>query len=380
MKFRTTGSTLLGLIRGLSVRKDALPVHLDLADDGTLSLTSRESFYWLRRLAAVEAIEPGGVDIDRYLLVNLARFGKDTITVSATTERIEVEADDLSLGGSNAASSDLPGTPQMPSEMAAAKSSEFSEALKKVLYAVDHDRDSVRPALQGVYFDSRDGKLALVTTDGVRLAVAYTSVPWETPVLVWAGTLTTFRPDDETITLGIAKSPSGEPQALYVGNGREALWIHLIQAEFVNYRRILDEPLEAQAKVTLSANECLLKLRRILLSPPPTRQSIGHLRGRAHRGDPSCFLTVSEADASGATLSVERRDEYTARVRVGATASGKARVCVNASYLLDLLRVHKGEELTLSIREPYAPILVETPETRHLLLPLRTYEDQRLAA
>lgn len=380
MKFRTTGSTLLGLMRGLSLKKDALPAHLELADDGTLSFTVREPMYWLRRLAAVEAIEPGSMNMDRHLLTNLARFGKDILTVSATTERIEVAADGLNVGAKNTAPSDLPDGPRMPFEMVAAKASEFSKALKKVLYAVDHDKYSVRPALQDVYFDSRDGKLALVATDGVRLAVASTSIPWETPVLVWAGTLTMFRPDDETITLGITKSPSGEPQTLHIGNGREALWIHLVQAEFVNYRRILDDPIEAQAKVTLSADECLLKLRRIFLSPPPTRQSIGHLRGRAHRGDPSCFLTVSEADASGATLSVERRDEYTARVRVGATASGKARVCVNASYLLDLLRVHKGEELTLSIREPYAPILVETPETRHLLLPLRTYEDQRLAA
>ncbi|MHB8927791.1 MAG: hypothetical protein ACYC9Q_09080 [Bacillota bacterium] len=362
------------------MRKDALPVHLDLADDGTLSLTAREPFYWLRRLAAVEAIEPGSVNTDRYLLANLTRFGKDTLTVTAIPERIEVAADDLSLGARNAASSDLPDSPEMPSEMVAAKASEFGKALKKVLYAADHDKDSVRPALQCVYFDSRDGKLALVATDGVRLAVAPTSIPWETPVLVWADTLTMFRPDDETITLGITKSPSGEPQALHIGNGREALWIHLVQAEFVNYRRILDDPIEAPAKVTLSADECLLKLRRILLSPPPTRQSIGHLRGRAHRGDPSCFVTVSEADASGVTFSVERRDEYAAQVRVPAAVSGSARVCVNGRYLLDLLRVHKGEELTLSLRKPYAPILAETPEATHLLLPLRTYEDDRLAA
>ncbi len=380
MKFRTTGSTFLGLMRGLSLKNNALPVHLELAADGTLSLTAREPFYWLRRLAAVEAIEPGSVNIDRYLLANLTRFGKDTITVSATAERIEVTADGLSLGASNFAPSDLPAAPQMPSEMVAAKASEFSKALKKILYATDHDKDAVRPALLGVYFDSRDGKLALVTTDGVRLAVAPTSIPWETPVLVWADTLTMFRPGDETITLGITKSPSGEPETFHIGNGREALWIHIIRAEFVNYRRILDDPIEAQAKVTLSADECLLKLSRILLSPPATRQSVGHLRGRAHHGDPSCFLTVSEADASGVTFSVERRDEYTARVRVGAAVSGKARLCVNARYLLDLLRVHKGEELTLSIRTPYAPILVETTEAKHLLLPLRTYEDDRLAA
>ncbi|MHB0885521.1 MAG: hypothetical protein ACYC41_06510 [Bacillota bacterium] len=190
MKFRTTGLTLLGLMRGLSVRKDALPVHLDLADNGTLSLTSREPWYWLRRLAAVEAIEPGCVDIDRCPLANLARFGKDTITVTATPERIEVAADDLSLGARNAASPDLPDSPEMPSEMVAAKASEFGKALKKVLYAADHDKDSVRPALQCVYFDNRDGKLALVATDGVRLAVAPTSIPWETPVLVRADTLT----------------------------------------------------------------------------------------------------------------------------------------------------------------------------------------------
>ncbi len=79
MKFRTTGSILLGLMRGLSVRKDALPVHLDLAADGILSLTAREPFHWLRRLEAVETFEAGGVDIDRYLLADLAKFGKDTI-------------------------------------------------------------------------------------------------------------------------------------------------------------------------------------------------------------------------------------------------------------------------------------------------------------
>jgi DNA polymerase III subunit beta len=215
---------------------------------------------------------------------------------------------------------------------------ELASALGAVRFAVSADPEL--PALGGVLFDVTEGSVTLVATDRYRLAVA--SVPAQTSdgaartVLVPAA-------------LADAIVATEAPQ-VQLALGADTITVHagavtvegkLIPDTFPDYRRLL--PAENAPAVPITT-----QLRAALTAPTPRTM-------RREQDGASYDVTILTTRNDGQIIVTDQNEG----------------IGVNREFLLEALDADGEGQLELSLDGPIAPLVIRSPRSVSLLMPVR---------
>ena len=139
-------------------------------------------------------------------------------------------------------------------------SQNLKDGLKKTSYAISVDE--TRYVLNGILFSFKDNKLALVATDGRRLALVELEVEFpssqETEIIVSTKAVTEIQRllrEEGEVKLSI-----GENQIAFELN-RTLLVSKLIEGNYPNYRQVI--PSEAKERIRLERETFLTAVRRV---------------------------------------------------------------------------------------------------------------------
>jgi DNA polymerase III beta subunit len=176
-----------GLAQVLNVvgSKATMPILSNVlieAEKDQISLTTTNLDLGIRCKIKAEVKEAGSVTLPVKRLASIIRELPNVDVVFDCSPNHQVK---LTSGGSNfrimgIGKEEFPPLPEFGDEKAfTLEQSELAEMLRSVSYA--QSTDETRYILNGVYFNFRDGKLALVATDGRRLALR----PWLSSRTSW---------------------------------------------------------------------------------------------------------------------------------------------------------------------------------------------------
>lgn len=231
--------------------------------------------------------------------------------------------------------------PEIPMHRCTLPAVALVHALREVRYAVSHDPDQER--LHGVYLDSEPGRVRVVATDRYRLATSavVTSEPTDLHLLLPVAAVDELLAGDLIGSLDVL-----------VSDGTITLTSEgcIVQAEvpdvdFPSYRTLLEH---GRREVLVDA----VALRTQLETEATTTVA----REGSAIADDVCLLTIGHRE-----------------VQVGATdAPDAVVVAVNRQFLLQAL--HTGNQLTLGIDDPIAPLAIRNPHRDgavSVLMPVR---------
>ena len=217
----------------------------------------------------------------------------------------------------------------------------FVRALREVRYAVCEDPD--QPRLHGVYLDSEPGQVRMVATDRHRLATSSLITAEQTDLHLLLPT--------EAVDELLAGDVTGSLDVLVSGD-----------------------------TVTLSSERCIARAQVPDVDFPSYRTFLEHgrsevpidaiaLRAELESG-PTTTLT---RDNDAASYDVSLLSIGNGEVHVGSTAEPDVLVvAVNREFLLQALQA--GNQLTLGLDDPIAPLAIRSPErdgTVSILMPVR---------
>lgn len=232
-------------------------------------------------------------------------------------------------------------TTEVPMHRCTLPAAELIRALREVRYAVSGDPDE--PRLNGVYLDSEPGRLLVVATDRYRLATSTVATPEPTDLHLLLPTEAV----DELLAGGFTGSLEvvvDDGAITFSGDGGRVR-ATVPDVDFPSYRGFLDH-----GRRTVTVDAAAL---------------------RAELGAGPIETLTRESD--GVAYDVSRLSISASEVRVGPSDDPDAVVvAVNREFLLQAL--HGGDQLTLGLDEPIAPLAIRDPEREgamSILMPVR---------
>jgi DNA polymerase-3 subunit beta len=212
--------------------------------------------------------------------------------------------------------------------------SELAEALRAVRFAVGSDPEL--PVLGGVLLDVEARVLTLVATDRYRLAAAPVPVREGPPVSAVVPAAFADRiPAADVVTISV------DGEHVEVRADAETLTGDLIQDTFPDYRRLLPD------------------------GPIPAALPVDDAQRAAFATAPA---TTMRREQDGAEYEVVVLTQGPDGITVGAGGDG---VAVNREFLLEALDAGGAGQLVLSLDGPIAPLVVRSPRSVSLLMPVR---------
>lgn len=218
---------------------------------------------------------------------------------------------------------------------------ELKRALSEIRYAISSDPD--RPTLNGVFLDSEPGRLRVVATDRYRLATTTLALsePCELHCLLPTTAVDELLAVEQTGLLDVVVA---DGTITLTGEGG-TVRAQVPDVDFPPYRSWLEL---GRSEVPVDA-----VAMRAALDAAPTE---GHTR-----------------DSDGAAYQVSRLSVTARGVEVGASEDPDALVIgVNRAFLLQALGA--GDQLTLGLDDPIAPLAIRNPHQEgalSLLMPVR---------
>ena len=217
----------------------------------------------------------------------------------------------------------------------------FVHALREVRYAVCDDPEQSR--LHGVYLDSEPGRIRVVATDRYRLATSalVTSEQTDLHLLLPTAAVDQLLASDVTGSLDVLVTDG----TVTLTNERCTVQAQVPDVDFPSYRTLLEH---GRREVPVDA---------------------AALRAELETGRTTTLTRESDAASYDVSLlSIGERG-----VHVGATDEPDALViAVNREFLLQALQ--SGNQLTLGLDDPIAPLAIRNPDrdgTLSILMPVR---------
>lgn len=241
-------------------------VHLSAAD-GTVTLYT--SNYDLAMTAMCEATvhTPGAITVPVQALVSALSSSKpETFTLGILKNRVQIQAGALTLRLNAMPAEDFPPMRPIPEGGVLLPSAAFHDALRRVRSAISETER--RHLIQGALLSMTANKIALVTTDGHRLAISV--APREMP-----GELRDVLIPVKAIDLLLADTDSDD--LLFVTSDRAMFFVSeqcvimssLIEGTFPQYQRII--PRDNNRHFIVERHPLLQALKRVSLTADDER-------------------------------------------------------------------------------------------------------------
>ncbi len=375
------------LWKGISTVLDAVPskpaqpvlsnLLLDAGDGGvTLGATDLDLSMSTRISAQVD--QPGRVAVPARTLAEIAReWPESVLNVSVEDGRFVVSGSlgqDKGEGRYSLATAPPEEFPEMPDsidgvtvdfeEIGIADGQLLRSMIDKTSFAVS--RDETRPVLNGVLWRLEAEHMAMVATDGSRLAEFKqqwngsgidglgegTEVILPPQVCAQISKLLEGSPELKKVTVG--------PSQVLFELGETRLLSRLIEGPYVDYEQVV--PRENDKSLTVPVDEMLPAVRRVsILSSSYTHQV------RMALTDDAVELNASSQEIGG-----EAREQIP-----GQYAGEALELAYNAQYLIDILRKMGAGNVVFDLRDSVTAAIVrpsvqaEGEESYYLLMPMR---------
>jgi DNA polymerase-3 subunit beta len=229
----------------------------------------------------------------------------------------------------------------------------FREMLKKTAYAASTDES--RYVLNGVLLSFRGGKLAMVATDGRRLALVEheVEVPKEAEVDM-------ILPTKAVTELHHTLQPQGELKIFSKGTqiifefGDVMVASKLIEGTFPNYRQVI--PSQCQERITIERETLLTALRRVALFMTEKASAV-----KVTFSKNRMTITMNSPEVGEARDSIPIK--YSAR---------DMSVAFNPEFMMDPLRNLEVDEVFLELTDELSPGVIKCDiPFLYVLMPMR---------
>lgn len=234
--------------------------------------------------------------------------------------------------------------------------------IEKTSFAVS--RDETRPVLNGVLWRIEADTMAMVATDGSRLAEFRRT--WESGQGIEGSAEVILPPQacNELVKLledpdSLTEAILGESQVLFQ-IGDTQLLSRLIEGPYVDYEQVV--PRDNDKRMTIPVDQLLPAVRRVsILSSSYTHQVRMQLK------EATVEMTASSQELGGEAREVIPADY----------SSEEIEVAYNSHYLMEILRKLGSEEVILDLRDSVTAAVVRPAEqldgedAYYLLMPMR---------
>lgn len=357
MKFKVSKNSLLAACRPAAsaiATKPIIPILHNLmlhVEPGRLSVTGTDLENTVFAFAPIEGGEPGEITVpaailiktieglpEQELVVEIKGGENLAMVITAHTGEYRIAAE---------SAKDFPVVPVIDDEATEIKvqSQDMEKGLSKTMFAITRGSDGVfKPALTGIFFDTREGDLKLVATDSARLS-SYTIgkkdirkgemesfiVPKRTAAL-----LKNNLNEDKEIKIFI-----DDKNALFSGKNAHVM-CRLIDAGFPNYRAII--PTENDKFLTLNRKGFLSILNRAAVYTDGTYNQIK--------------IDVAEKEIEVTAQAVGLSN--TLRETMPCSYKGEPlQIGMNALMLLDIVKVMEADSIVMTMKKASTPVLMQ---------------------
>jgi DNA polymerase-3 subunit beta len=236
---------------------------------------------------------------------------------------------------------------------------ELAEALMRVLPFTSDEEN--QPVYQNVLFKASDGKLSLVATDGVRLAIQQLDFVdgIDEQVLVHKDELKgVANALKRSRRVNVSFEPSGENlegKALVIDT--EAIRYKFVgsQGTFPNYEQFIPTDLNVMAHFdAIEATKAVATLKAIANDPKDYAIDLKIANG---------FVEMADPDANGNSL-------------LPADTEGEGTIRIDGKYFADTMRACNGM-VDLALINAYSPMMFSTDGYTAIVMPMMTNESKR---
>lgn len=304
-----------------------------------------------------KAENPGKITIPARLLSDFVLNNSDeniALTLEALTLNLKSERYEANIKGIDA--EEFPTIPEVSGKsFCSIKAADLSGALKKVIIAAAND--DTRPVLAGILHKFDKKTLVLAATDSYRLAEAKIDLPAEIEtkdVIIPLRTMNELNrllgafSGEVVITL--------DENQVFFQLGDIKIVSRLIEGNFPPYAQIIPTSSKITAKVALS--EAVQAIKMSALFSKDIANNIKVILNKEG-------MTIKSADSeAGNTVS---------KVKCEASG-GEIEIAFNARYLLDVLNVLEGDEVTFNFNDEASPGVITNEKTKdylYLAMPLK---------
>lgn len=359
----------LGVVHNVVPAKTTMPiltcVLLEAGDEGLRLSATNLDISVTTITDKVEIAEPGRVAVPAGKFINFARtLGPGEVVIEEKDGGFRVLAGHSVFSESCMNVEEFPHLPDLegkkPLEV---ETKGLTAMIKETSYAIS--RDETRPALMGIKWEIKPTTLTMVATDAHRLARSRRAMEWGV----------TEEMDLITDTQGLLQfvrlADGSEKVAIHVGSnqlsfgiGATTLHTRLLDGAFPDYTAVI--PKDNDLIATIDRENLMSAVRRVAITADRITSQIrmGIDKGR---------LDLSAVGADGS-----RTEDQLAIGYEGTPME----IGFNYSYLLDVLKNIKSDEILMSLKDPQSAALIapgETAETGDdllcLLMPLRLTSD-----
>ncbi|RMF44887.1 MAG: DNA polymerase III subunit beta [Deltaproteobacteria bacterium] len=358
----------LARVQGIVEKRNTIPilsnVLIDAADDG-LVITATDLEVGMRATYPAEIRNGGKVTANAKKLFEIIKELPDDLVHFQSKENcwIEISCGKALFNIVGLAADEFPYFPEVERcQFIDLPSSSVATMLEKTAFSMSNDESKYN--LNGIFFQAleTDGNLMLrlVATDGHRLSLV--EQPLETPagdellkgvIFPKKGVFELRKiADDGEAPIGLGFL---ENNAI-VRKDDTVIAMRLVDGEFPDYSRVIPQEQDIKAKIPREQFFHALK-RMAILSSEKSR---------------GVKLTLTGGSLE---ISSSNPDLGDAREDLAADYAGQdIAIGFNARYLLDILQVHKGEEVELQIKDNMSPGMIRPVDDRHFLavvMPMR---------
>ena len=364
MKIKVTQEKLnkaLTCVSRIAANKSTLPILNNIlirVDNKKVSLITTNLDMAIVDYLPVSESENGVITVPAKLLTEfISNLPKgETVEISSNDTKVLIKAGKYSSTINGALAEDFPELPEIDEKTAVVfkvGAEEFKNSISQVIIASSNDL--TRPALTGLYFDTNDGSLFAVSTDGYRLAKKelIKKVESEVKAIVPSSTLhevlRTISDDVDDIEI------SFNEDLVQFRLGETEIVSKLIDASYPNYTALI--PKNNDTKVILDRDELI---RTIKLAALFARSVDGSIVCEAKA--PETFSVKSIANEFG---------ENDSSLQTSVEKDSKTRL--NSRFFLDALNSIYSKEIVMEFSSNVKPILVYGKNDNtyiHIIMPL----------
>lgn len=364
MKIKVTQEKLnkaLTCVSRIAANKSTLPILNNIlirVDNKKVSLITTNLDMAIVDYLPVSESENGVITVPAKLLTEfISNLPKgETVEISSNDTKVLIKAGKYSSTINGALADDFPELPEIDGKNAVVfkvDAEEFKNSISQVIIASSNDL--TRPALTGLYFDTNDGSLFAVSTDGYRLAKKelIKKVESEVKAIVPSSTLhevlRTISDDVDDIEI------SFNEDLVQFRLGETEVVSKLIDASYPNYTALI--PKNNDTKVILDRDELI---RTIKLAALFARSVDGSIVCEAKA--PETFSVKSIANEFG---------ENDSSLQTSVEKDSKTRL--NSRFFIDALNSIYSKEIVMEFSSNVKPILVYGKNDNtyiHIIMPL----------
>ena len=363
MKLKVTQENLakaLNYVARVASTRSTLPILSNILlkiQDNQLSVSATNLDIAIHSQVGAQVQNEGSLTVPAKLLQELvSSLPTGIVELEQEDQKLKISTDQYKSVINGVSAEDFPVMPAIESgETFSIPAQTLREGLSQVLLAASNDES--RPVLTGVIFRSFEGWLYMASTDSYRLAERkIMKTKQEVLLLIPATALHDVMRIIHDYS-GDVKISYDDQQVQFLAGDVE-LVARLIDGAYPDYRKLI--PINFETTATLPRTELtnIVKVTSLF-----ARESAG-----------SVVISVDEASESiwiRAVASQLGENNATAKI----IAHGSGAITLNSRYLLDVLQVMNGKDVTIGFNGKLDPVHISDPvadDYQHIIMPLKS--------